>query len=358
MKLSEVERRIPLWYKARISVDLRSSPGVGKSETLEAAPGIIAKATGIDMGSVTVQGPLLTPQDAIGYLIPKINGELAESLYTEPNWFKTDAKKRLAEYEGGVVIVEEADKADIDVKKILGEAALSSRVGPHRLPPGWVVWMAGNRAEDRSGSTKELDHLINRQMRIDITPDVGSWTNWAITRGVLPLTVAWANTNPQIVFECRVPEKQGPWCTPRSLVRADRYMQVVGEGTDTVPDDPVTLEEVTGMIGGAAAASLFAHVRLDREMPHFDEIVRAPEKVKVPTKADAQMLVCYNLAHRVELDTADAVIKYVERLPKEFTVTFMTASVKRNARLIEASGFNNWVSQNASLLAAIGGMKH
>ena len=31
---------------------------------------------------------------------------------------------------------------------------------------------AGNRMSDRSGSTRELDHLINRRIRIEVTDDV------------------------------------------------------------------------------------------------------------------------------------------------------------------------------------------
>ena len=34
---------------------------------------------------------------------------------------------------------------DTDLKKIIGEAALSGRLGPHFIPEGWVIWMAGNR---------------------------------------------------------------------------------------------------------------------------------------------------------------------------------------------------------------------
>ncbi len=32
------------------------------------------------------------------------------------------------------------------------------------------------------------------------------------------------DTNPQIIFEPE-PKEQGPWCTPRSLCAADRYIQ-------------------------------------------------------------------------------------------------------------------------------------
>lgn len=358
MKLNDVIKRIPGWYAARKCVYLKSAPGRGKTDTLMSAGKILSQHTGKNIGIVLISGPLLTPADSIGYLVPrKATGEdgveRIESVYTDPFWFRTSEGKRLSEYDGGIIIVDEMDKADVDVKKVIGEAALSGRLGPHQLPDGWVVWMAGNRQKDRSGSTKELDHLINRRMEIDITDDIESWDQWASKNNVSSLTRAFANTNVQIVFTDGVPEKQGPWCTPRSLVEADRYMQAISP-QGGFNDDELTLEEVSGMIGEAATAQYAAFIKLEREMPAFDKIVSDPLNTVTPDKPDAQMLICYNLAHRVSMDTIGSVIKYVNRLPKEFGVIFGKAAVSRDMRFVVEPGMAKWVKENASLVAQIG----
>ena len=355
MNLSTVLRRIPYWYEAQKSVYLKSAPGRGKTSVFVDASSVLSKARGENIGHVVINGPLLTPADAVGYLVPTAVGDHMESKFTDPFWFRTKDGKRLDEYDGGIIIVDEADKMDADVKKVIGEAALSRRLGPHTLAGNWVVWMAGNRAEDRSGSTKELDHLINRRMEIDVTDDINSWNEWAATKGVSPITMAFANQHPQIVFTQKVPEKQGPWCTPRSLVSADEYMQVVAKASAKggFADDEMTMEEVSGMIGAAAVSQFFAFVRLDREMPKFESIVKEPMAVKVPDKPDAQMLVCYNLAHRVDEKTAEPVIKYVDRMPKEFAVTFAQTACRRDFSLLRSTAFNSWAKNNASLMAAI-----
>lgn len=352
MDLNTVQKRLKAWYLANKCVYLKSPPGRGKTTTLVSAAALLSKDLGKNIGLVLINGPLLTPADSIGYLVPKHYDDHTESVYTDPFWWRTPEGKRLEEYDGGIIVVDEADKMDADVKKVIGEAALTGRLGPHTLPNGWVVWMAGNRAQDRSGSTKELDHLINRRMEIDITDDLQSWKDWAVTNGVMPLTVAFAEQNPHIVFSDGVPDKQGPWCTPRSLVEADAYLQVLGEG-GTPPDDSTTVEEIGGMIGMGAAAQLFAFVRLEREMPKYETIVKDPKKVKVPEKPDAQMLVVYTLAYRITQDDAGAVITYVERMPKEFAVTFATAACKRDHMLVATPAFQKWALENSSLMAAI-----
>lgn len=362
MKLSAITARIPAWYAARKCIYLKSAPGRGKTAVISEAPAILSKLTGKNIGFVLVSGPLLTPPDSIGYLVPrKVTGadgiERMESVYTDPFWFRTKEGKRLSEYDGGIVFVDEADKMDVDVKKVIGEAALTGRLGPHQLPPGWVVWMAGNRQKDRSGSSKELDHLINRRMEIDVTDDIESWNLWADRNNIPPVYKAFANTNPHIVFTDGVPEKQGPWCTPRSLVEASEYHTAIPrEEFAPLPDDSDTLEEIAGMIGDAAAAQLFAFVKLEREMPSYEDIVANPSKTKLPSKPDAQMLVCYSLAHRVTIEQAGSVIEYVDRMPKEFGVVFAKAACTRDRRFVATPGFAKWIKNNASLMAQLNNM--
>lgn len=361
MKLSQVINRIPFWYAAGKCVYLKSAPGRGKTSVLSAAPAQLSKATGKNIGLVIINGPLLTPADSIGYLVPRKavgedGREHMESVYTDPFWFRTKEGKRLDEYDGGIIVVDEADKMDVDVKKVIGEAALTGRLGPHQLPEGWIIWMAGNRQKDRSGSTKELDHLINRRMEIDITDDIASWNDWANKNNVPPLYRAFANQNPHIVFSEELPKEQGPWCTPRSLCEAASFHAVTGLSADGfMSDNEEVLEEIAGMIGEAAAAQLFSFVKLEREMPKYEEIIADPAKVKVPGKPDAAMLICYNLAHRVTIEDADPVCAYIDRLPKEFGVIFGKAAVDRNKELIKTKGMQKWVKENASLMVQIGG---
>lgn len=360
MKFNDIINRLPFWYQSGKCVYLKSAPGRGKTSVLSEAPARLSKHFNKNLGLVIISGPLLTPADSIGYLVPhKVTSEETgknhmESLYTDPFWFRTREGKRLDEYDGGIIVVDEADKMDIDVKKVIGEAALTGRLGPHKLPEGWVIWMAGNRMKDRSGSTKELDHLINRRIEIDVDDDVVSTLDWCADNNVPPLYRAFISQNTEIVFSNELPKEQGPWATPRSVCEAGFYHDALPKLADgSMPDDPTTCEEIAGMIGDAAAGQLFSFVILEREMPKFEDIVRNPMSERTPTKPDACMLVSFNLAHRVDMDTIDAVVKYINRLPKEFGVTFGRSAVAKTPKLVSSKGMMEWVKQNATLMAQI-----
>jgi len=352
MKLSTVLIRIPVWYRQEINPYLSSPPGMGKTATIEQAPALISAAYGGNYGFSLLNGGLLNEMDSMGYLIPRHHEQYVESVYTRPFWWTTREGKTLEQYDGGIIFIDEMDKAPVEVKKVWGEAMLSGRLGPHVLPKGWRVWAAGNRAIDRSGSTKELDHLINRRRQIEVTPDLDSLLDWQANNGCLPITMAFTKNNPEVVLQSKVPEKQGPWCTPRSLARWDLAVRLAyPEGN--IPLDATDLEEMAGDIGEAASTQLINTIRLDKAMPKYENIVAGPEKVKVPERPDELMLVCFTLAHRVSKEDASAVIKYVERMPKEFGVLFARSACRRVCGLATTPAFSAWAFRNSGLMAEI-----
>lgn len=358
MYLSTVSRRAASMYRSGKCYYFKSGPGMGKTTTVTDAVPAIARELNLNLGFVLINGPLLTPADAVGYLVPKHHDDgRVESVYTDPFWWRTSEGNRLEDYDGGIIFVDEADKMDIDVKKIIGEMALSGRCGPHEIPKGWVVWMAGNRDKDRSGSTKELDHLINRRCEIEIQPDLAGWETWALKKSVHPAIITFANQNPQIVFPETVPEKQGPFCTPRSLVATGEMLSLMSDDPDDLPTDTDAVEMAAGFIGQAASAQLFATLRLAAELPPFDQIITSPGTVKVPQKPDAQMLVCYNLAARTDASNIKPIITYIERLPADFAITYAKAVMTRDPKLVVNPAVQDWTKRNNVLMTTLGLIK-
>ena len=351
MKLTTFSRLASSIYQSGKSVYLRSGPGRGKTTTIEAAVPQIARDLGLDLGIVTVSGPNLQPGDTVGFGVPKHNSDgTSDMVFTRPFFWKTDAGRYLEEYQGGIIFVDEADKMDVDLKKVMGEMALSGRCGPHRLPKGWVVWMAGNRQGDRSGSTKELDHLINRRLEVDIEDDIQGWEQWALRHGVHHSIIAFAVSNPHIVFPDGAPEKQGPFCTPRSIVSVGELLLTLSGNSGNLPTDTDAVELAAAGIGQAAAAQLFATIRLESELPAISSILGNPGAAKLPGAPDAQMLTVYKLASLADDTTVSAFITYVERLPADFGVTFAKSLCTRNPMFIAKPAMMAWAKRNSAIM--------
>lgn len=360
MKLSDVARRLPDWYEAGISIHLEGPPGRGKTSVIEGAPEVLASIyPGSNFGLRVLNGGCLTVADVMGYGVPQRftdeNGqERTAMVFTEAFFAVGDEGDHWSGYDGGILFIDEADKMDVETKKIMGEARLSGRFGPHRLPKGWVVWTAGNNEKHRSGSTKKLDHEINRTMWLNVDDDPEGWKSWALSSNVDPVTVAFAMQFQHVVWVDSVPEKQGPWCTPRSLCMWDKYAGLrKRKDGGRISDDALTIEEAAGLIGVAAAQQYFTFLRLETELPVYEDIIASPETCLVPSKPDQQMLLCYNMAFKAVTKDADKLMKYFSRFPSEFAVTFCHAASKKNAAIVNTKAFVQWAMKNASLMATV-----
>ena len=360
MHFNQLSNKFRSLLDSGISIELISSPGLGKSTFVDDQIAIQSKADGFEWGSSKLFLATQTPPDLLGYIMKgdmqTANGVIPVSTPTLPGWMITSTGKPVWEYKRGVLLLDEYGQGEADVKRASAELLLNRQLGPWKLPPGWSVVACSNRSSDRSGVTKSFDFVINRRLEINITPDLQSFEDWAFEAGVHPLFITFANQNPQIVFEGKVPEKQGPWCTPRSLVMLERLFKGLSpDGGETMPDDAEASELAAGMIGEAATAQLITFIRLGNEMPKFEQIVKNPKDVKLPDRPDARMLVTYNLASRVTKATAAPVVQYMERMPKEFAVTFCKSAVKREPKLVFEPAFSDWAKKNATLLTALVG---
>lgn len=357
MILSDVEARLVPWYLASVkdggaSKYLVSKPGLGKSSVLSLAKDKLnAYFPGKKYGFKVVNGATMSLTRATGYLMPFEKDGKRYTDFTIPDWYITDEGLPLDAYTGGVILVDEIDKMGIDEKKIFGEAALSKVLGAHRLPPGWVVWFAGNYTKDRSGSTKDLDHLINRRQTIHVTPDILSTVNWMDKNGCLPETKTFAQEYSQIVF-MDPPEEQGPWCTPRSLAQADAHLRSLMEytGGDTISVDALTTEELAGGIGKAAAASYIGVIRMGQELPPYELIIANPIGAPVAIKPDARRLTAYSMAAKVLQKDMSPMLAYISRLPEEFQMLFGKSLMRRDNRFVINPAFEKWCYQHKDLV--------
>jgi hypothetical protein len=365
MRLATVAKRIPMWYDNHVSFYIQGAPGMGKTSVIEAAAeqmvGRVNRRTGKpfnNFGIITVNGPSLTIPDVIGYGVPnrfkdsnKI--ERTEMVFSEPFFARDRHGNRWDQFEGGFFFVDEFDKCDLDVKKLLSETFLSGRIGPHWLPEGWMICAAGNRSKDRSGSTKFFDHQINRTRWIDVDLPFGDWENWATDHGLLPVVIAFAKQNWHII-EAGVPEKQGPFCTARSLAKVDSYFQYLIGVEGYLPDDPVVVAETAADIGHAACHQLFAFMRIGAKAPTIEQIVANPrDRSLVPTDPSLQMITCYNCARETTEENLDAVTTFISMLDGEFSATYYRAVIKTHKYVVRSPQFMEWAAKNSKLMALL-----
>jgi len=149
---------------------------------------------------------------------------------------------------------------------------------------------------------------------------------------------------PSIVFQDTVPEKAGPFCTPRTFCKVSH---LIGKLSMELFN-----EAAAGYIGEGAAAEFVSFLRVAEELPAWEDIVKDPSKVSKPDRPDATYAVMQMVAHRVDASTAKPAFVYLKRLGKEFQVAGLKAVLRRCPQMVQTADFSSWLRENKDLVMA------
>lgn len=330
--------------ETRSSVLFVGPPGIGKTSRLEQfgadnnIPVVIQQATG---GDAT---------DVAGFPMP-VKDESGARL-TRYTLSPLLTKIRDTGSDTGILVVDELPQADTLMQKAVTPAFYERRIGDFYLPDGWAVWATGNRVADRAGVNKMLSHLRNRLSYTEIESDVEGWNAWAQDNGVHPMIRGFAQFRPGIVFTNEVPSGDDPYCTPRSLTLAGRYLAHGAVGME-LPTDPVSKAIVQGYIG-AASTELFAFLATHPYLPKREDVIKRPLEATVPERSrmDAQFAAMNMAIDLANSKTFSAVATYITRLAKELQVSaFKALLAKGKGTMLNAPEVQRWISENNALLS-------
>lgn len=316
----------------RYCVELESGPGVGKSQMSKQ----IAEELAIEWGEpVKHSAEFLSTReqpDMAGYALPStdpVDGS-AIMVRTFAPWMP-----RAGDPTYGIINLDEFRQAPPEVQKPAAELMLNGRVGESQLPITYFVMASSNRESDRSGVYRSLAFIENRRMLIRIEPSLDAWTLWAEKSGINMYAVAFAKAHPSIVFQDKVPDKSGPFCTPRTLVQMS---YLIGK----LPDN-LMAEAAMGYMGEGAGAQFIAFLRVVDELPTYEEVVKDPMGTKVPDKPDACYACVQMLSYKVQPKHIVPVFKFIQRMRKEFQISGLQACVRQQPTIVNTPDFANWV---------------
>jgi hypothetical protein len=130
--------------------------------------------------------------------------------------------------------------------------------------------------------------------------------------------------------------------TPRAWEKVSR---VAGKPRE------VRLHLVAGLVGDAPAGEFEAFVRIyDALRGLIDGVLASPATAKVPTDPAELYAVSSAIARVADRKTFPNVLKYTQRLPKEFEIVTAVDAVKRDPGLAKTSAFGKWAVSNQDVV--------
>ena len=266
-------RQLQNFLSTLVARDLRQSvmvwgaPGIGKSQTVAE----VARAAKIDL--VDLRLSQLAPTDLRG--LPVADHQERSARWYPPEFLPRSGK--------GILFLDELNMAPPAMQGIAQQLVLDREVGSYKLPAGWHVWAAGNRAEDGASVFQMPSALQNRFIHLSVEVHFDSFRQWALGHGIHERIVAFLAFRPQLLH--RRDPAQPAWPSPRAWAAADALYKA------GLPVEPA--------VGKGAAGEFSAYERVYASLPDLDAILAGTGKsIAFPVPPDARYATTIGLATR------------------------------------------------------------
>lgn len=326
MKFANAAAALAAYVSADIPVFLWGQPGIGKSDM------VAQLAESMSVPLVDVRAVLLDPVDLRG-LPAVVDGR---AVWTPPA-FLPDAAR---DGERGILFLDELNAAPPSVQAACFQLVLNRAVGEYRLPAGWRIIAAGNRAADRAAAQRMPSALANRFAHIDVEPDADAWHSWAAARSLSPVVRAFLRLRPEHFAPAdfaKSPDVRA-FPTPRSWAAVCR-----------IADAPASIRShlVGGLVGDAVATEFEGFTRIYAAMPDPRIMIQDPDGAPIPSDPATLYAVCTALAYMADRATFGAVVRYASRIPPEYAAVAIVDATARKPDLKESASYAQWAARNS-----------
>lgn len=229
------------------SVFIWGPPGIGKSSIVRK----VAKNNQLHLTDLRVSQ--LAPTDLRG--LPYVEGGLAK--FAPPSFLPRAGE--------GILFVDEFNMASPAMMGIAQQLILDRQVGDYKVPDGWFIFAAGNRASDRAAVNRMPSPVANRFIHFTVEPTLDSWKKYAIANGINEQIVAFLNYRPQLLFDFN--KNQDAWASPRSWEFASSLLDI-----DL---------NISSCVGEGVASEFYAYQTIYSKLPDVEEILNG-EDVDMP----------------------------------------------------------------------------
>lgn len=327
MKPSSLRSALPKLLAKQRPVFLWGAPGVGKSDVIKQ----IAEDHKLELRDVRLS--LLDPIDLKGF--PTI-----DSVKKQMSWLPADFLPKKGK---GLLFLDEMNSAPQSVQAAAYQLVLNRKIGEYKLPDGWSVMAAGNRASDRSVVHAMPAALANRFVHLDFDINVDDWSHWAMENELHTDLRAFIRFRPNLLHCFDSASNPRAFPSPRSWA----FVNDIYKDSHSADDE---YELIKGTVGEGAAAEFSGFVRQIKDLPTIDQVLLDPDGTKVPTSPAGMYAMATALDSKATTANIARIMKYTDRMPVEFQVVFVRSAIRRDGKLTGTKSYMDWGIRNQNVL--------
>lgn len=339
MKPSSLRTALPKLIAKQRPVFLWGAPGVGKSDVIRQ----IADDHKLELRDVRMT--LLDITDLKGFPVPDTANGVMRWLIADflPPMMIKKGSKMVPNTTKGLLLLDEMNSAIPAVQATGYQLVLNRQIGEYKLPGGWAVMAAGNRASDRSVVHAMPAALANRFVHLDFDINVDDWSHWAMDNEIHTDLRAFIHFRPNLLhcFDGATNPRAFP--SPRSWA----FVNDIYKDNHSADDE---YELIKGTVGEGAAAEFSGFVRQIKDLPTIDQVLLDPDGTKVPTSPAGMYAMATALDAKTTTNNIGRVMRYTDRLPVEFQVVYVRSAIRRDSKLTGTKEYMDWGIKHQNVL--------
>ena len=302
------------------SILLRGAPGVGKSSIVRAV------ADELKIGFVDVRLAQMERVDVCG--LPSVHDGMTE--WNVPSFWPRDPNS------SGIIFFDEITSAPADVQVAAYSIILDRKIpnSNYKLPDGWLIVAAGNRACDRAVVKTLSSALANRFVHFEIEANVKDWIDWAVQHDISPAVTGFVQYRPGYLFTMEKQNLEQGWPSPRSWERVSNMISMFSD------NDELMQKIVFGLIGPAVGVEFLAFYKINKQFDNVLEVLTNPKAaVKIPTRSDEKHAYVSAVVYHLWRGTnaadqkrrVDGFFRIANELSNDFCTMIAKAAMQGNA---------------------------
>ena len=217
-------------------------------------------------------------------------------------------------------------------------------VGIYKLHKNVAIVCAGNLETDNAIVQPMSTALQSRLVHLELVIDYKEWIDWANDNVLDHRITSYIAFKPGNLFTFSPDHTDKTYACPRTWEFANRVMKVTDD------DSKDRLPMLAGTLGEGVAREFIGFCKNLDSLPKMHELIAHPEDIAVPVEPSVLYALTGAIAHHMNKENCTALMAFVVRMPIEFQVVCLRATVRRNKEIMRQSSIQKWIASNAEEL--------
>lgn len=318
-------------YIKEVAIPLNSptviwgAPGVGKTDIVTQA----AAAAGYHCHSIYL--PMFEIWDLVGLPVP--NAKTGKTDYYPPESIYPNGEKVL-------LFLDEIAQCSTSMQSMASRIVYERQLGDFKLPDDWIVVLAGNRQEDKAGTTRISSHINNRVTHLNLIVSTEDWTRWALTNDIDIRAIKFIQMREEMLNTFNPDEKIN--ATPRTWEK-------VSDVIKHVSDKRLLHPTLAGLLGEEVGTAFYGFLDIFENMVDINQIIMNPDLTEVPDDPSTRFAISAALVSKANEENIGRIMKYAARMGDEFEMRTVIDMAQRHKWLTNTREYTQWGINHADL---------